>query len=102
MSHKEISALHTLALAVTGASGTMLSIEMLRALVSDDRVGRVHLVVSPSALRVMAEETGVSGRNSLVEKVLGSADAAGSEKVIQHAHEDVGAPIASGSYPCDV
>lgn len=101
MSHKKISALHTLALAITGASGTMLSIEMLRALVSDDRVGRVHLVVSPSALRVMAEEIGVSGRNSLVEKVLGSIDVAGSGKVVQHAHEDVGAPIASGSYPCD-
>lgn len=101
MSHKETGALHTLALAVTGASGIMLSIEMLRALVSDDRVGRIHLVVSPSALRVMAEEIGVSGRNSLVEKVLGSADVAGSEKVTQHSHEDVGAPIASGSYPCD-
>ena len=101
MSQKEINALQTLALAVTGASGTMLAIEMLRALATDHRVGRVHLVVSPSALRVMAEEIGVSGRNSLVDKVLCGLDVAGAEKVVQHAHEDVGAPIASGSYPCD-
>ena len=99
MSQKEINALQTLALAVTGASGTMLAIEMLRALATDHRVGRVHLVVSPSALRVMAEEIGVSGRNSLVDKVLGDFDVVGAEKVVQHAHEDVGAPIASGSIP---
>ncbi len=86
-----------LTLAVTGASGSVLTIQMLRALAADDRVGRVHLVVSPSALRVLAEETGIAGRNSLLEKFVSS----GREKFIQHAHEDVGAPIASGSYPSD-
>jgi 4-hydroxy-3-polyprenylbenzoate decarboxylase len=101
MSGKEINALQTLTLAVTGASGTMLAFMMLRALASDDRVGRIHLVVSPSALRVIAEETGVSGRNTLVEKALGGPIADGAHKVVQHAHEDVGAPIASGSYPSD-
>jgi flavin prenyltransferase len=85
----------TLILAVTGASGSLLAYEMLRALETDARVQRVHLVVSPSALRVLAEETGVSGRNAFIEKALGRA----SDKIIQHAHEDVGAPIASGSYP---
>jgi 4-hydroxy-3-polyprenylbenzoate decarboxylase len=84
-----------LTLAVTGASGSVLAIEMLRALAADPRVSRVHLVVSPSALRVLAEETGASGRNSLIQKLVGS----GFEKIIQQAHEDIGAPIASGSYP---
>lgn len=101
MSHTEINPVQTLTVAVTGASGIMLSVEMLRALALDRRVGRVHLVVSPSALRVMAEETGVSGRNSLVEKILSGSDVAGTQKIVQHAHEDVGAPIASGSYPSD-
>ncbi len=101
MSQQEINALKTLTLAVTGASGSILSLEMLRVLASDARVGRIHLVVSPSALRVLAEETGVSGRNSLVEKVFSSSGARGAEKILQHAHEDVGAPIASGSYPSD-
>lgn len=86
-----------LTLAVTGASGSLLAIEMLRALAVDSRVQRVHLVVSPGALRVLAEETGLAGRNSLIEKLLD----AGAEKFVQHAHEDVGAAIASGSYPCD-
>src|ERR1700753_4108452 len=98
---KEINASQTLTLAVTGASGTMLACEMLRALALDARVGRIHLVVSPSALRVLAEETGVSGRNSLVEKLLGDSALHGAEKIVQHAHEDVGAAIASGSYRSD-
>jgi 4-hydroxy-3-polyprenylbenzoate decarboxylase len=100
MSPQEMNASQTLTLAVTGASGTVLALEMLRTLAADARVARVHLVVSPSALRVLAEEIGFSGRNSLVEKVFG-LQAAGAEKVVQHAHEDVGAPIASGSYPSD-
>ena len=87
----------SLILAVTGASGSIFAIEMLRALDLDDRVGRVHLVVSPSALRVFAEETGVGGRNLLVEKLLGHT----SEKITLLAHEDIGAPIASGSYLID-
>ncbi len=101
MSQKEINGLQTLILAITGASGSALSIEMLRTLAADTRVGRIHLVVSPSALRVLAEETGINGRNSLIDKVFGATRALGAEKIIQHAHEDVGAPIASGSYPCN-
>lgn len=89
-------------LAVTGASGSVLAFEMLRALAADERVGRVHLIISPGALRVLAEETGTNGRKSLIENILG-ADTTGCNqtKIIQHAHEDIGAPIASGSYPCD-
>ncbi|HEY4009468.1 MAG TPA: UbiX family flavin prenyltransferase [Acidobacteriaceae bacterium] len=93
----EAGARLTLTLAVTGASGSVLAIEMLRTLASDARVGRVHLVISPSALRVLAEETGISGRNSLIDKLVSSH----ADKFIQHAHEDVGAAIASGSYPLD-
>ena len=84
-------------LAVTGASGSLFAIQMLRLLDLDGRVDRVHLVVSPSALRVFAEEAGVGGRNSLVEKLLGHS----SDKILLLAHEDIGAPIASGSYPVD-
>jgi 4-hydroxy-3-polyprenylbenzoate decarboxylase len=84
-------------LAFTGASGAVLATEALRALDADARVARVHLVASPSALRVLAEETGISARHELAEKLLGHP----SQKIIQHAHEDVGAAIASGSYPVD-
>ena len=91
----------TLILAITGASGSIFAVEMLRALESDERVSRVLLVVSPSALRVLAEEAGVSGRNSLVERLLGCEPGRASRKITLLAHEDIGAPMASGSYPVD-
>ena len=87
----------TLTLAITGASGSLFAVQMLRALEADERVGRVFLVVSTNALRVLAEEAGLSGRSALVEKFLGAP----SRKIEQLAHEDIGAPIASGSFPSD-
>jgi len=79
---------------VTGASGSRLAVEMLRLLEADARVDRVHVVVSPSALRVLAEESGVAGRAGLLERLLGRR----SRKMDLLAHEDIGAAIASGSY----
>ena len=84
-----------LTVAITGASGSVLGQQLLQALEADARVDRVHLVVSKSALRVIAEELGLSGRNALVEKLPGQS----SSKILQHAESDIGAPIASGSYP---
>jgi flavin prenyltransferase len=84
-----------LTLAITGASGAILAREALRALESDDRVARVHFVASENSLRVLAEELGLSGRNDLVEKLLGAKPA----KTTQHADADIGAAIASGSRP---
>jgi 4-hydroxy-3-polyprenylbenzoate decarboxylase len=87
----------TLTLAVTGASGSIFAAEMLRLLAADDRVAHIDLVVSGSALRVLAEELQLSGRNNLVEKILGAP----SPKIQQHPDENIGANIASGSYPSD-
>ena len=81
--------------AVTGASGAVFGRALLHALDADGRVGRVHFVASENALRVIAEELEISGRNGLVEKLLGQASA----KITQHAESDIGAAIASGSYP---
>jgi len=85
----------SLTVAITGASGAILCRELLRALESDARVAHTHFVASENSLRVIAEELGVSGRNSLVEKLLGSAPV----KITQHSDSDVGASIASGSHP---
>ena len=82
-------------LAVTGASGSIYAAEMLRVLASDDRVSRIHFVASESSLRVFAEELSLSGRNNLAEKLLGEP----SPKLHQHIDSDIGASIASGSYP---
>jgi 4-hydroxy-3-polyprenylbenzoate decarboxylase len=86
-----------LTVALTGASGAVFGREMLRALEADARVARVHFVASENSLRVMAEELGLSGRNDLLEKLLGGALA----KTVQHSDTDIGAAIASGSHPSD-
>jgi 4-hydroxy-3-polyprenylbenzoate decarboxylase len=83
-----------LTVAITGASGAVFAQQLLIALEQDARVSHVNLVASESSLRVMAEELGLSGRNSLVEKLLGGASA----KIVQLAENDIGANIASGSY----
>jgi len=84
-----------LTVAITGASGAILCREALYALESDERVARIHFVASENALRVIAEELGVSGRTALVDKLLGRAPV----KIVQHFDGDIGASIASGSYP---
>ena len=68
---------------------------MLCALEADERVARIHFVASENSLRVMAEELGLGGRNDLLEKLLGGA----AVKTVQHSDNDIGAAIASGSYP---
>ncbi|MGA7886443.1 MAG: UbiX family flavin prenyltransferase [Acidobacteriaceae bacterium] len=85
----------TLTVALTGASGSVFARVLLETLDADPRVGRVHFVPSENSLRVVAEELGISGRKGLLEQLLRRA----STKIVQHAECDIGAPIASGSYP---
>ena len=73
----------------------MFAKALLHALEADERVERVHFVASENSLRVIAEELGISGRAGLAAKLLGHI----SPKITQHSEGDVGAAIASGSYP---
>ena len=84
-----------LTVAITGASGAVFGRELLLALEADVRVSRVHFVASENSLRVLAEELGVNGRKGLLEKLLGAAP----KKTVQHTDADIGASLASGSYP---
>jgi len=84
-----------LTVAITGASGVVFGREMLRALEADERVACVHFVASENSLRVMAEELGVSGRTQCLEKLLDASP----QKATQYSDADIGAAIASGSYP---
>lgn len=86
-----------LTVAITGASGAFFGQQLLSTLEADTRVAEVSFVPSENALRVIAEELQFSGRNQLLEKLLGSAPA----KTRQFAESDIGASIASGSYPSD-
>lgn len=86
-----------LTVATTGASGSIFLRHFLLAVDRDRRVETVNFIASDSALRVMAEELGLRGRNNLIAQVVGKS----SRKIHQQANADIGANIASGSYPAD-
>ena len=103
-----------LTIATTGASGSMFLRQLLLALERDNRVQTVNFIASDSGLRVMAEELGIRGRANLVRQILGpekrspksartSAAAARSSKIKikEQSNADIGANVASGSYPAD-
>src|SRR5437868_7269153 len=83
--------------AATGASGGVFTRELLRALERDKRVNAVNFIASDGALRVFAEELEITGRSELVPQLLGAK----SKKIKQQANSDIGANVASGSYPAD-
>lgn len=86
-----------LTVAITGASGMLFARELLRLAEGDKRVRRINLIASDSGLRVMAEELGLRGRANLAEQLLGKK----SRKIEQQNNDDIGANVASGSYPAD-
>jgi len=87
----------TVTIATTGASGSVFLKQLLLVAEQDDRIGAINFIASDSALRVLAEELGISGRNQLAQQLLGRE----SQKVQQQSNADIGANVASGSYPTD-
>jgi flavin prenyltransferase len=83
--------------AATGASGALFARALLQALDSDERVGCINFIASDNGLRVIAEELGLTGRSDLLRQLLGAEP----RKVRQQNNHDVGANVASGSYPTD-
>ncbi len=101
-----------LTIATTGASGSVFLRQLLLAAERDARVQTVNLIASDSGLRVLAEELGIKGRSNLVRQILNgektktSARAASSKipassKIKEQSNADIGANVASGSYPAD-
>jgi flavin prenyltransferase len=89
-----------LTVAATGASGSIFLKHFLLAVEGDPRIRTVNFIASDSALRVMAEELKLHGRSHLMTQILGKRQKAPS-KIQQQANADIGANIASGSYPAD-
>jgi 4-hydroxy-3-polyprenylbenzoate decarboxylase len=89
----------TVVLGVTGASGALFARRMLQMLEADARVGTIHLVISGSGLKVLRAELGlkVSRRADLP----GLLAARPVRKTVYLLDSDIGASIASGSYPVD-
>jgi flavin prenyltransferase len=84
-----------LTMAVTGAGGTRMARYVLSALVRDERVAQVDLLVSQAGRTLVAHEFGGGAEQDPVMAILGGP----SEKVTVHDPEDLTAPPTSGSYP---
>ena len=98
-----------LTIAATGASGAIFLRHLLLTVERDQRVETVNFISSDSARRVMAEELGLKGRSNVVGQILGtSMGSLGSrsrkipaQKIKEQSNADIGANVASGSYPAD-
>jgi len=97
-----------LTIATTGASGSVFLRQLLLAVERDKRVQTVNFIASDSGLRVMAEELGIRGRANLVCQILAgdktktpTANTSSKIKIKEQSNADIGANVASGSYPAD-
>jgi 4-hydroxy-3-polyprenylbenzoate decarboxylase len=96
-----------LTIATTGASGVIFLRQLLLAVERDQRIETVNFIASDSALRVMAEELSLKGRSNLIGRLLGPSSGKSSNrsrripKIHLQANADIGANVASGSYPAD-
>jgi len=89
----------TITVGVTGASGAVLAQKMLAMLEADSRVTKIHLVVTETGQRIFSEELGIAAApaNQFLARLLGRTPS----KIELLPNKDVGASIASGSYPVD-
>ena len=86
-----------LTVATTGASGSIFLKRFLLTVECDPRVKTANFIASDSGLRFMAEELGIEGRSGLLRQIIGTLSA----KIQQQSNSDIGANVASGSYPSD-
>ncbi|MEO8190298.1 MAG: UbiX family flavin prenyltransferase [Acidobacteriota bacterium] len=84
---------------VSGASGGLLARRFVELAIQAAGVTRLHLVLSPSSLRVARSELDreIGNAADWVRRLTAPPDAI--KKIVLHSHEEVGASIASGSYP---
>jgi 4-hydroxy-3-polyprenylbenzoate decarboxylase len=100
-----------LTVATTGASGSVFLRQLLLAVERDARIQTVNFIASDSGLRVLAEELGIKGRSNLVRQILAGEKTKISArttanpsskikiKIKEQSNADIGANVASGSYP---
>jgi flavin prenyltransferase len=96
---REVPPKLSLVLAVTGASGAIFARRSLQLLEADARVGKIHLVISGSGLKVLREELDL--RSSRSADVPGQLLGGRPRKTVYLLDSDIGASIASGSYEVD-
>jgi 4-hydroxy-3-polyprenylbenzoate decarboxylase len=104
-----------LTIATTGASGSVFLRQLLLAVERDARIQTANFIASDSGLRVLAEELGIRGRSNLLGQILSAEKpiqkrsaknsvrglANASSRIKEQSNADIGANVASGSYPAD-
>ena len=99
MASAPLSGPKTVVLGVTGASGSVFARRILQMLESDERVGKVHLVISGAGLKVLREELELDvGKSASLPAAIAGGPASKTEYLLD---SDIGASIASGSYRVD-
>ena len=89
----------TIVVGITGASGAILAQAALRMLEADARVARIHLVITETGARLLAHELDLTASDAREWPFLLTGNRASKTEVLSN--KDVGASIASGSYPVD-
>jgi flavin prenyltransferase len=89
----------TITIGITGASGALLARHALRILESDERVARVHLIVTEAGHRLLAQELNVASQDAKLAPSLIAGTR--TTKIELLPNRDIGATIASGSYAID-
>ena len=86
-------------MAITGASGPVLGMRVLKALSADNEV---HVIMSPDAIEILKEESGIDLVGGSAGEVLKKIRAAVKEPSVRYwDNRDMGAPVASGSFEVD-
>jgi 4-hydroxy-3-polyprenylbenzoate decarboxylase len=87
-----------LILGVSGASGARLAFRALALFAGSDDVSELHVVVSPHALRVAADEEATRARDGRAYVDAAGLDEAARARVVVHDEAAIDAPISSGSF----
>lgn len=94
-----IAAVKAITVGISGASGAIYAQRLLMQLEASPEVDQVNLVVSGPGRRVIADELDITAPDGgqMVAEMIGRP----STKVVVFHPGDIGAAIASGSYPVD-
>jgi 4-hydroxy-3-polyprenylbenzoate decarboxylase len=91
----KLNAPRRIALAITGASGAVYGMRVLEELASRPGI-ETHLAISPSARKVLKIEHGIVFDPDRFE--IGALKVKAAGPVVFHRHDNVAAPLASGSF----
>jgi flavin prenyltransferase len=81
--------------AITGASGPILAIRLLREIT---RASEVHLIVSEGSFSIIRDETGLDWST---DTEIRAREYLGADRLFYHDNRDLSAPVASGSFRTD-